>query len=136
MMIWGRPFKLDVFTYDEDGYLTANQKEILDELVENPKLISQTLDSVIAYLQSLQQKNKEENHDTGYEDEAITKENLFEFVKPECISVPDEDDRILLMCKTPLDPEEGLAIRFDSLPYNLNFNEDHAVEIASQSAFL
>lgn len=63
------------------------------------------------------------------DDENHKKDNIFSYVKPECIFVKRDTDqpRIALMCKYRYDPEHGLAIVFSS---------DGSIEIGAQDIIL
>lgn len=42
------------------------------------------------------------------------KDNVFSYIKPECIYVKRDSIRVAIMCHYRYDPEHGLAIVFDS----------------------
>lgn len=103
--IWGRDFSLPV-KYDcyENEEVIMNQKEALQNFMNNGEFINNSLDNLKEYCLSL----------NGNEIEAKEISNIFKYVIPKYLFVPrSENNRLLaLMCNYRFDMEHGIAIVF------------------------
>ena len=105
LSVWGREFSLPV-EYDcyEGEVVTQEQIVSLNNFVAHPHWIANAKKYVEKFCDD-QVMEDAENH---------KKDNIFSYVKPECLFVRREAPypRIALMCKYRYDIEHGLAIVF------------------------
>ena len=108
--IWGRDFDLEIYFDCYAGEtISIEQKEAVDLFLQNPQLISEAKEKVIAYCLK---RNAAEIGGTI--------ENIFKYVIPQSIYVqksPDNARVIGLMCAYRFNPEDGLAIVFRNETY-------------------
>ena len=109
--IWGRDFDLEIYFDCYTGEkISIEQKEALDLFLQNPQLISEAKEKVIAYCLK---RNAAEIGGTI--------ENIFKYVIPQSIYVqksPDNAHVVGLMCAYRFNPEDGLAIVFRNETYH------------------
>ena len=109
--IWGRDFDLEIYFDCYTGEkISIEQKEALDLFLQNPQLISEAKEKVIAYCLK---RNAAEIGGTI--------ENIFKYVIPQSIYVqksPDNARVVGLMCAYRFNPEDGLAIVFRNETYH------------------
>lgn len=106
-MIWRREFSLPV-EYDcyEGEEVTKAQIRALKNFQAHTEWIEQSKSIVEDYCRE----------QVMSDDENAEKDNIFSYIKPECIFVKRDKDnpRIALMCKYRYDLEHGLAVVFSS----------------------
>lgn len=109
--IWGRDFDLEIYFDCYTGEkISIEQKEALDLFLQNPQLISEAKEKVIAYCLK---RNAAEIGGTI--------ENIFKYVIPQSIYVqksPDNARVVGLMCAYRFNPEDGLAVVFRNEAYH------------------
>lgn len=103
--IWNRNFYLNV---EWDCYqgenITQSQTEALDCFINNPNWINNSKKVVEDFCKN----------DVLNDNENQKKDNIFSYIKPECIFVKHSNQpRVAIMCKYRYDQEHGLAIVFD-----------------------
>lgn len=105
--IWGREFSLPV-DYDcyEGEEITETQIRALKQFITHTEWIEQSKSAVENYCKEQVMSDDENNK----------KDNIFSYIKPECLFVKRDKDnpRIALMCKYRYDLEHGLAVVFSS----------------------
>ena len=105
--IWGRKFTLPV-EYDcyEGEEVTKAQSQALKRFKSHTEWIEQSKSIVEKYCRE----------QVMSDDENAKKDNIFSYIKPECIFVKrdKENPRIAMMCKYRYDLEHGLAVVFSS----------------------
>lgn len=103
--IWGRQFSLPV-EYDCYG-----NEEITEQQIEAMDTFAKQIDCIEKAKKPIEDYCKD---DLMNDDENQKKENIFSYIKPECVFVKRdrEHPRVALMCKYRYDPEHGLAIVF------------------------
>ena len=106
--IWGRDFNLQiVFDCYKGETVSKEQNDALRLFVENPQLINDAKDAVIAYCI--------ENNRAEIGSDKI--ENIFKYVIPQSIYIqraPDNVHTVGLMCAYKFNPDDGLAVVFKS----------------------
>lgn len=104
--IWGRNFSLNIeYNLYEGEHITKNQIQALEKFLNNPDWIKNSKKVVEDFCKN----------DVLDDDENQKKDNIFSYIKPECIFVEHflEPTRVAIMCKYRYDPEHGLAVVFD-----------------------
>ena len=105
--IWGRKFTLPV-EYDcyEGEEVTKAQIQALKYFRSHTEWIEKSRSIVEKYCRE----------QVMSDDENAKKDNIFSYIKPECLFVKrdKENPRIALMCKYRYDLEHGLAVIFSS----------------------
>lgn len=105
--IWGREFTLPV-EYDcyEGEEVTKAQIQAIKRFESHTEWIQESKSIVEDYCRK----------QVMSDDENAKKENIFSYIKPECIFVKrdKENPRIAMMCKYRYDLEHGLAVVFSS----------------------
>lgn len=105
--IWGREFSLPV-EYDcyKGEAVTKEQMKALETFSSHTDWIANSKNYVEEFC----------NNQVMRDDENKKKDNIFSYVKPECVFVKrdKEHPRIALMCKYRYDLEHGLAVVFSS----------------------
>lgn len=102
--IWERAFLLPV-EYDcyDDEVVTDSQKSAVKMLTMHPEWIASAKMQVERFCREEVLKDCENNR----------KDNIFSYVKPECLFVKHEaKPRVAIMCKYRYDLEHGLAVVF------------------------
>lgn len=105
--IWGRAFALPIEYNCYDGEVVLKEQlEALEAFLAHKEWIEKAKECV-------------EDHcrDDVMDDESNTKkDNIFSYIKPECIFIKHRPDRpcVALMCKYRYDLEHGLAVVFSS----------------------
>lgn len=105
IMIWDREFILPIEYNCYDGEkVTDEQIKALERFLSNEKWIDKAKGCVEDYCRD----------DVMDDDTNNKKNNIFSYIKPECIFIKHESKypRIALMCKYRYDIEHGLAIVF------------------------
>ena len=105
--IWGRNFQLEILSnFYVSKELSHKQLAAIDHFLSNLQWIEKSKNDVEQYCK-IDVKNDENNQ---------KKDNIFSYVKPQCIFVEDnvEIPRVAIMCNYRYDPEHGLAVVFDS----------------------
>ena len=104
--IWGRTFQLDIMSnFYESEDLSPKQAAAIKHFLSNLKWIEKSKTDVEKYCKI----------DVENDDENQKKDNIFSYIKPECIFVEDnvKIPRVALMLHYRYDPEHGLAVVFD-----------------------
>lgn len=105
--IWGRKFTLPV-EYDcyEGEEVTKAQIQALEQFKSHIEWIDQSKSIIEKYCKEQVMSDDENNK----------KDNIFSYIKPECLFVKRDKDnpRIAMMCKYRYDLEHGLAVVFSS----------------------
>ena len=105
--IWGRSFSLPI-EYDcyEGETVTKEQEKALKHFISHSEWIEKSKSCVEEFCKA----------QVIEDDENSKKDNIFSYIKPECILVKrdKEHPRIALMCKYRYDLEHGLAVVFSS----------------------
>lgn len=105
--IWGRKFTLPV-EYDcyEGEEVTKAQIQALKNFRSHTEWIEKSRSIVEKYCRE----------QVMSDDENAKKDNIFSYIKPECLFVKrdKENPRIAMMCKYRYDLEHGLAVVFSS----------------------
>ena len=104
--IWGREFELPIIVKKFSGEdSTETQKEAVERFKNNLQLINAAKPEVEKYIL-----------ENGLKDNGITEvDNIFKYVIPKTISVPQVKDRVVaVMCDFKFDMENGLAIVFEN----------------------
>ena len=107
LMIWGREFTLPIDYNCYDGETeTDEQFKALERLLNHKDWIDEAKSRVEAYCKDDVMDDEENNK----------KDNIFSYIKPECIFIKHEDfnPRIAIMCKYRYDLEHGLSIVFST----------------------
>ena len=104
-IIWGRSFVLPVEYDCYDG------ESVTEEQIKAMEIFSSHSDWISEAKSVVESFCKEQVMD---DDANMKKDNIFSYVKPECIFVKHDakDPRIAMMCKYRYDPEHGLAVVF------------------------
>ncbi|MCR5836072.1 MAG: hypothetical protein K6G88_06180 [Lachnospiraceae bacterium] len=101
--IWGRKFKLLVnYKIVEKDTMTKMQQESLDLFMKNTNLINEVKKNVDEYVI---------NHVASNISEV---DNIFKYVKPKCVYIPNEKNVFAIMCNYKFDMEHGMAIVFEN----------------------
>ena len=106
--IWGRKFELDVIykTFD-NANATDTQVAAIEEFGKKDQ-IDDSLEHVKEYVI----KND------GKENGITAIDNIFRFVMPRCIYVPQEKNRtVAILCDYKFDPEHGIAVVYENGEY-------------------
>ena len=107
LIIWGRSFSLPVvFDCYEGEIVSKEQEKSLNRFVSHQEWIEKSQQTVEEYCKD----------DVLDDDENTKKDNIFSYLKPECIFVKHEEKRprVAIMCKYRYDLEHGLAVVFYS----------------------
>ena len=102
--IWGRNFSLGIeWNCYEGEHITQSQIEALEHFLNNPDWIKNSKKVVEDFCKN-----------DVLDDENQKKDNIFSYLKPECIFVKhSEQPKVAIMCKYLYDQEHGLAVVFD-----------------------
>lgn len=107
IIIWGRNFTLPI-EYDcyEGETVTEEQVKALQHFISHSEWIANSK----SYVEDFCKDQVMED------DENSKKDNIFSYIKPECIFVKRDKGhpRVALMCKYRYDLEHGLAVVFSS----------------------
>ena len=107
MVIWGREFTLPI-EYDcyEGEKITKAQTQALELFKTHTDWIEQSKSFLEEYC----------NEQVISDDENNKKDNIFSYIKPECLFVKRENvkPRIALLCKYRYDLEHGIAVVFSA----------------------
>lgn len=103
--IFERHFDLDV---EYDHYANPSSIKKMDNLLlkflSHPEWITNCKTKIENYCQE----------DVFQDKENLKKNNVFSYIKPECLYIKRDAKRIALLCKYRYDPEHGLAVVFNS----------------------
>lgn len=105
--IWGREFVLPIEYNCYDGEVVLEEQvEALEAFLVHKEWIEKAKGCVEDYCRE----------DVADDESNNKKNNIFSYIKPECIFVKRDKDnpRIALMCKYRYDLEHGLAVVFSS----------------------
>ena len=103
--IWGREFNLPVEYDCYDGeVIIKGQIDALETFIARKDWLEKAKCYIEAHCKAAVMDD-DENHN---------KDNIFSYIKPECIFIKHEVNypRLALMCKYRYDPEHGLAVVF------------------------
>lgn len=114
MMIWGYPRRLEVTFETWDEPVESEQEDALQDFLDHPERLSEAIPAVLEYLEKLKKENEELDVPETLRKVEISKANLEKLAVPREIYIPQKGQgfQAALMCDTPLDPEEGLAVVF------------------------
>lgn len=106
LVIWDRNFSLPIeYNCYEGEVITTEQNDALMNFISHKDWVSKAKSIVEEFCKE----------DILTDEENLKKDNIFSYVKPECIFVKHEENpRIALMCKYRYDLEHGLAVVFSS----------------------
>ena len=106
LVIWDRNFSLPIeYNCYEGEVITTEQNDALMNFISHKDWIENAKRVVEVYCKE----------DVITDEGNLKKDNIFSYVKPECIFVKHEENpRIALMCKYRYDLEHGLAVVFSS----------------------
>lgn len=104
--IWDRDFNLPIEYNCYDGEeVTDEQVKCLERFLTSKKWIANAKKHIVCYCKN----------DVLDDEENNKKDNIFSYIKPECIFIKHENNpRIALMCKYRYDVEHGLAVVFSA----------------------